>query len=424
MRVARLGLALICTGLAIACGNNSEKNPTSPTAPSGTAESGAAADGSTLKASIPAPASPKDGARADSRRPALTFSNAVGKYQSGSYTYRVEVFEGTTSIGVFTQAQASGNQSTYTLESDLKYDTVYRWRVRGEMGGAFTAWSGLAEFRTPVAPVFGGGGGGGTGTVGANRSIGFNEAFAIILAVHNGERWNLGSGTSRESRVDFLWRAVGVIHYGHPTWNPQGGDPDWCVKDAGGGRPPSDDVLVRCSTREAWDLIGGAGANGYSFHQDYLGRLDSAQNVYPPPVPAGGGGGLPADPNRPALPDVRAQIQQFFNERPDLFSQQCVAGVKYVNSPWQDYIVDRLRQIDPRWGYNGKPTRTAADNGGRPVVAAGDELAYYYGSGAAQGSPDVYLVDILEGHCGPTPRLTWRVFTGEEPGFWTGAGRF
>ncbi len=153
MRVARLGLALICTGLAIACGNNSEKNPTSPTAPGGTAEAGAAADGSTLKATAPAPASPKDGVRVDSRRPALTFSNAVGKFQSGTFTYRVEVFEGTTSVGAFTQAQASGNQSTYTLESDLKYDTVYRWRVRGEMGGAFTAWSALAEFRTPAAPI-------------------------------------------------------------------------------------------------------------------------------------------------------------------------------------------------------------------------------------------------------------------------------
>src|SRR5688572_29750387 len=123
MRVARLGLALICTGMAIACGNKSDKNPTSPTAPSGTAEAGAAAVGSTLKATAPAPASPKDGARVDSRRPALAFSNATGKYQSGTFSYRVEVFEGTTSVGAFTQAQASGNQTTYTLESDLKYDT-------------------------------------------------------------------------------------------------------------------------------------------------------------------------------------------------------------------------------------------------------------------------------------------------------------
>jgi hypothetical protein len=132
----------------------------------------------------------------------------------------------------------------------------------------------------------------------------------------------------------------------------------------------------------------------------------------------------PPPPPPPGLPNVQAQIQQWTNERPDLFAQQCAAGVKYVNSPWQDFIVDRLRQTDPRWGYNAKPTRTAADNGGQPVIAAGDELAYYYGNGTAQGSAEVYLVDILFGHCGPTPSVTWRVFTGEEPGIWTGAGRF
>jgi hypothetical protein len=132
----------------------------------------------------------------------------------------------------------------------------------------------------------------------------------------------------------------------------------------------------------------------------------------------------PPPPPPPSLPNMEAQIRQWTNERPDLFARQCEAGVKYVNSPWQDYIVDRLRQIDPRWGYNGKPTRTAADNGGRPVVAAGDELAYFYGTGNPQGSFDVYLVDMLFNHCGTTPSLTWRVFTGEEPGFWTGAGRF
>ena len=126
----------------------------------------------------------------------------------------------------------------------------------------------------------------------------------------------------------------------------------------------------------------------------------------------------------PPLPNVSAQIQQWTNERPDLFAQQCAAGVKYVPSPWLDFIVGRLHQMDPRWGYNAKPTRTAADNGGQPVVAAGDEIAYYFGNGTAQGSPDAYLVDILFGHCGPSPGLTWRVFTGEEPGIWTGAGRF
>jgi hypothetical protein len=105
-------------------------------------------------------------------------------------------------------------------------------------------------------------------------------------------------------------------------------------------------------------------------------------------------------------------------------SQSCTRGIKYVNNPWQDRVIDAFRAIDSRWGYNGKPTRTAADNNGVPVVAAGDEAAYHYGPGPDQGSFDVHLVDMLISHCGAGASLTWRVFTGEEPGFWTGAGRF
>lgn len=132
----------------------------------------------------------------------------------------------------------------------------------------------------------------------------------------------------------------------------------------------------------------------------------------------------PAPGQRLPLPDIRAFLQQAFNERPDLLAQQCPRGIKYVTNPWLDYMVDRLRTLDTRWGYNAKPTKTAADNGGQPVVAAGDEVAYHFGSGPDEGSTNVYLIDILEGHCGPTPRLTYRHFTGEEPGRWTGAGRF
>ncbi len=147
----------------------------------------------------------------------------------------------------------------------------------------------------------------------------------------------------------------------------------------------------------------------------------------PAPAPTPGGARTPNPPagQRLPLPDVRGLIVQWTNERPDLFpSQQCPQGIKYVPNPWQNYIMDRLRQLDTRWGYNAKPTRTAADNGGVPVVAAGDEVLYNYGSGADEGNTnEVYAVDILEQHCG-NPRPTWRVFTGEEPVRWTGAGRF
>ena len=45
----------------------------------------------------------------------------------------------------------------------------------------------------------------------------------------------------------------------------------------------------------------------------------------------------------------------------------------------------RSVSVDTRWGYNGKPTRTAADNNGVPVIAAGDEAAYHYSGGAGSG---------------------------------------
>jgi hypothetical protein len=141
------------------------------------------------------------------------------------------------------------------------------------------------------------------------------------------------------------------------------------------------------------------------------------------PGPNPNAGPRPADPppgQRLPLPDMQGVLARFSDA-----SDSCPRGLKYVNNPWQDRVIDAFRQIDSRWGYNGKPTKSAnVDNNGVPVTAAGDEAAYHYGAGPSQGSFDVHLVDMLVGHCGSFPTLTWRVFTGEEPGFWTGVGRF
>lgn len=132
----------------------------------------------------------------------------------------------------------------------------------------------------------------------------------------------------------------------------------------------------------------------------------------------------PAPGQRLALPNnIQALVAQFNAERPGLINDSCPGGIKYRNNPWLDYIVDRLRTVDTRYGYNAKPTRTAADNGGLPVIAAGDEIAYNFSSDPDEGTTNVYLIDILGSHCG-SPSLTYRDFTGEEPGRWTGVGRF
>ena len=106
--------------------------------------------------------------------------------------------------------------------------------------------------------------------------------MAIIRDVHDTLGYNLGSSSSREYRIDFFFTALAVIHYGHARFNPRGPDSNWCGKDAGGGRPPSADVMVRCNTHDAWDTILGSGEDGYRFMVAYIGILPSDQNVYPP----------------------------------------------------------------------------------------------------------------------------------------------
>ncbi len=90
---------------------------------------------------------------------------------------------------------------------------------------------------------------------------------------------------------------------------------------------------------------------------------------------------------------------------------------KTQRNPYIDHIVARLRQFDQRFGYNAKPTRSFAQ-------IAGDEIAYHWGSDAPEGSPNVYLIDVLGGHCtfgNETP--DYRTFS-HEYGLWTSAGAF
>ena len=131
-------------------------------------------------------------------------------------------------------------------------------------------------------------------------------------------------------------------------------------------------------------------------------------------------GPRPSDPpagSRLPLPNARPFIDALSGSLTPQSS--CPFGRKYSSSPFLDRLVDSLRASDARWGYNAKPTRTAADNNGVPVTCAGDEIAYHYGAGESLNSPNVYLIDAIGGHCGPTPSTTYRDFTGEEPGRWT-----
>jgi hypothetical protein len=227
-------------------------------------------------------------------RPDFRATNGAVSGPAGSLIVRFEVATAPdpAAIVAVVSTTPGANGTTMMSLGELPWNQMFWWRTYATDGTHTSPFSAVLTFKTPAPPSTGptppppvptpppGGGG---GPVGAARTISANEALQIIRTVHDTERWNLGSGTTREHRIGFLFRAVATIHYGHSRYNPAGPDSKWCVKDAGGGRPPSDDVIVRCDTREAYDLIGSAGADGYRFHLDAIGRLPSEQNVYPPP---------------------------------------------------------------------------------------------------------------------------------------------
>jgi hypothetical protein len=270
------GVAALVAVVA-ACGSGVA---TPPVAPSGIAGASAATGNADLglKAQAPAPIQPRDRVEVGTLRPALEWQNAKGKYVDADFTYELELYRENDRVGTYTVGEGTGERTNFTVPDDLDYGQLYRWRVRARFMDSFTPFSGTSDFLTPPPPYTPG------QPFGPQRSMGVNEAFSIIVDYHNAIGADLGSASSRESRVQFFFSAVALVHYGHPVYNPKGGDRGWCVKDAGGGRPPSDDVLVDCASRDSWDLVGGAGGNGYSFHLDYIGRLPGDQNVYPPPM--------------------------------------------------------------------------------------------------------------------------------------------
>lgn len=113
------------------------------------------------------------------------------------------------------------------------------------------------------------------------------DVVQIAKRVHDQEGYNLGSGSSREYRNEYWAKVIGIVHYGHPTYNPTP-DPRWFLKNGGAGRPQSDDVAVVLPERKAWDFIGGVGANGYSFRVGEEFVLPPEQEIIQPPKPAGG----------------------------------------------------------------------------------------------------------------------------------------
>jgi hypothetical protein len=114
-----------------------------------------------------------------------------------------------------------------------------------------------------------------------------------------------------------------------------------------------------------------------------------------------------------------AIVAEVAADRPDLLADSCQED----GGTWEfmDAVVDALREVDTRWGYNWK----------RGVVGdpSKDVVDYNWGSEPDEGTTQVYLFDIISGHCGPNPGPGWNDVTDTTygsgtTGMWTGRGRF
>jgi hypothetical protein len=130
-------------------------------------------------------------------------------------------------------------------------------------------------------------------------------------------------------------------------------------------------------------------------------------------------GALPAAAQRLPLPDGAATVQRIAESSPASLAQSCQSA----GGTWQflDAVVDALRLEDRRWGYNGKR--------GNANDPSHDAIAYHYGAGPREGSTEVYIIDVIGGHCGPDPRAAWIDQTAATAqagtiGRWVTRGRF
>ena len=127
----------------------------------------------------------------------------------------------------------------------------------------------------------------------------------------------------------------------------------------------------------------------------------------------------PEEGTRLGLPDMSATVSRLASERQDAFRNSC----QDHGGSWEflDLVVDDLRRQDTRWGYNWK-----RGNVGDPSK---DVIDYHWGRGDDEGSTEVYIIDIIGGHCGGNPYPIWNdvtdaTYNSGTVGRWTGRGRF
>ena len=150
--------------------------------------------------------------------------------------------------------------------------------------------------------------------------------------------------------------------------------------------------------------FGCAGAGGGAGSLDGGGSGAAAGGGASGSAGAGGTGAVAGSPSGPPQavppappPDMSSVVDAVANDSPMLLASSCVESGG--NNEFLFEVVRRLRMTDDRWGLNWKR--------GNVGDLSQDVVDYHWGEGVSEGSTDVYIIDIIIGHCGSSPSPGW-----------------
>ena len=334
---------------------------------------------------------PTDGMQLATRRPTLTVVNpqvtgAVGAIFIEAQVARDRNF--TDGVRSLRAPLRDADDTALPIGEDLASGAQYYWRARGVSDRVEGAWSTVRSFRTPAARF-------GAPVPVTPYDGQTTDTLRPIFRVDNPQVAGVGDALFIELQIVRNRQFTPVDHAVREQARPRGNT------DL---QPPSD---LAGRTRYFWRARGVAGSRTGDWSVVRSFRTPGSGDGSP-----GSGGGSPGaggSPNAPFTtrggrpPDLRRVVEQVAREHPDDLANSCPEEGGTWN--FLDRVVERLRAIDGRWGYNCK-------RGDCRHISV-DVVDYYRGRGNsrgdAQNSTDVAIIDIIFQVCGPgaNPRPAW-----------------
>lgn len=134
----------------------------------------------TLKATMPEPTSPVDGAQIRDVRVTLVTLNASAEFLDDvvPFAYRFELSDALMNVVHTGMAEQGADTTSYPVPLGLEHDHVYSWRVRAVLDGHNGPWSDSVTFRTPRASI--------SPPVPRRPADGATDVWPVVLEVTNG----------------------------------------------------------------------------------------------------------------------------------------------------------------------------------------------------------------------------------------------